>query len=488
MQTRRDRLQAYQYQLRRIMSALLGMEPESPEQPMRRVRTAMFSGVMVGALACGVVALIGWISHSSSRDWEKMELGLVQIKETGAQFIYFNKTLYPVANYTSAQLILGNDTIAQNKKTIPRANTTKAAPGQLVGINNIPPSLPDADSAANSVWNVCNHIETKDGQQRRRVDLYVGQSSPNTQFLDDNTLNVRDTVSGKIYVIYEGKRLLVDSEDTLRVLGLSNSPIVQVLPAWLNAIPEGTPLEPIAVPNAGTPGSPEIAGEQTVIGQVFDAQGEFFIMQRDGLVPISATQSMLLTGIGGARDPNGQQSEALEIRTADTVGKVSKAASPAPKDQPEDAPKPLPLPNSDPMLCLDYSSETPDKPLDVKVGGSLSDDVPRVEPAGGNAGGRLADGIALPGGQFSLMRSVAGSDPNQGNLFILTGDGLKYPVPSKDVLTLLGYANVDIWPVPRGIADMIDTGPALDPKVAKGPALASADAQAQPTESASTGN
>src|SRR5262245_37233930 len=111
MQTRRDRQQAYQYLVKRIRSSLLGAEPESPEQPMRRVQAAMFSGLMVAALACGGVALYGFVTNTPSRDWKKEKVALIQDSETDGHFLYFadgtgEKKLYPVTNYLSARLIL----------------------------------------------------------------------------------------------------------------------------------------------------------------------------------------------------------------------------------------------------------------------------------------------------------------------------------------------------------------------------------------------
>ncbi|GAB3404887.1 type VII secretion protein EccB [Flindersiella endophytica] len=496
MQTRRDRLQAYQYQVKRIMSALLGMEPEAPDQPMRRVRAAMFSGVMVGALACGVVALYGWISHSQTRGWKDQAPALIQIKESGAQFILWpddsvegKRVLYPVTNFTSAQLILGNSTIKDTRRTIPRVNANGVPRGgQVVGINGIPPSLPDKDASANGVWFICNHVETVKGEQKRVVDLFAGQSPIDTQYLGTDTLAVSDTSSGQLYVIYNGKRLPVESEDTLRFLDLKDNPIVKVKPAWLNSIPEGKPLEPLSVPGAGTPASKQIEGNDTVVGEVFEAGDQFFLMQTGGLAKISPTQAKLLISSGTARDPSGSQAAAKEIADASTRGIVLEDVDLSQPDHPQDLPSWAAIPNdsSDPVMCLQYSSESPQDPMQMQIGLSLKD-TPRVNPVGGSLSGPPADTVSLPGGKFMVLRSYA-RDPGKGPLFLLTDDGLKYPVKDPSVLSLLGYDGVKIWPVPRDISDLIATGPALDPAKAKGSALAQGDPNAQPTQSVPAGN
>lgn len=490
MQTRRDRLQAYQYQVKRIMSALLGMEPEAPDQPMRRVRAAMFSGVMVGALACGGVAIYGWISHSQTRGWKDQAPALIQIKETGALFVLQaddkvegKRVLYPVTNFTSAQLILGNDAINQTRRTIPRVNANGVPRGgQVVGINGIPPSLPDKDAVADGTWSICNHLQTENGEQKRVVDLFAGQSPMDSAFLGNDSLAVKDGSTQQLYVIYNGKRLPVKSDDTLRFLGIGNTPTVTVLPAWLNAIPEGKPLEPLSIPGAGDTASEQIAGDSAVVGQVFQAADQFFVMEADGLGKISETQARLLVSSGTARDPSGApQTEPKKIAEASTQGIVLPGESLMEPDHPQDLPhwSDQAGGSENPAMCLLYSSHTPTDPLQVKIGTALND-TPRVNPVGGTLSGPPADTVSLPGGKFMVVQSYA-RDPHKGPLFLLTDDGLKYPVKDTGVLTLLGYGGVKIFPVSREITDLIPTGPALDPVKARGSALAQADPNAQQT-------
>ena len=140
MQTRRDQLQAYRYLLRRVLAAMLGSEPEAIEQPMRRVTTSTFAGIMVGVLACAGVALYGWIADTAASKWKSEANALIVDKQTNAAYLYLPKTalegggqdagqgqapatpppvggsgqvddadmmLVQVLNYTSARLILG---------------------------------------------------------------------------------------------------------------------------------------------------------------------------------------------------------------------------------------------------------------------------------------------------------------------------------------------------------------------------------------------
>ncbi|MGH3659668.1 MAG: type VII secretion protein EccB, partial [Micromonosporaceae bacterium] len=91
MQTRRDQLQAYRYLLRRVLAAMLGSEPEALEQPMRRVSTSTFAGIMVGVLACAGVALYGWLADTSSDKWKNAGDALIVDKDTNSIYLYLPK-------------------------------------------------------------------------------------------------------------------------------------------------------------------------------------------------------------------------------------------------------------------------------------------------------------------------------------------------------------------------------------------------------------
>jgi hypothetical protein len=71
---------------------------------------------------------------------------------------------------------------------------------------------------------------------------------------------------------------------------------------------------------------------------------------------------------------------------------------------------------------------------------------------------------------------VAGVLPGEGQLnavasalSLITDQGVRYPVPSADVLTKLGYDATDIAPVPASIMQSIPQGPTLDPTAAMVP-------------------
>jgi hypothetical protein len=57
-----------------------------------------------------------------------------------------------------------------------------------------------------------------------------------------------------------------------------------------------------------------------------------------------------------------------------------------------------------------------------------------------------------------------------GALSVVSELGTRYPVPSADVLTMLGYGGVTPVRIPSGVVALLPVGPALDPVAARTPA------------------
>ena len=152
MQTRRDQLQAYRYQVRRVLTALLGSDPDSPEQPMRRVTTATLSGVMVAVLALVGAGFYGKVRGGSPSKWQQAGVLIVE-RETGSRYIYTDQQLHPILNYTSARLLLNTATVPTVQ--VARKSLEGAARGATVGIAGAPDSLPDAKHLIAGPWSVC---------------------------------------------------------------------------------------------------------------------------------------------------------------------------------------------------------------------------------------------------------------------------------------------------------------------------------------------
>ena len=141
MQTRRDQLQAYRFQNRRALAALVTGEPNVVEPPMRRLTVVTVSGIMIAILVAVVFALLGMFSPDTGDSWKQAGAIIVE-RETGATYVIpGDGKLHPVINYASAALAVGaNQT--PHVVTVDRADIKNAPRGFAIGIRGLPDSLP----------------------------------------------------------------------------------------------------------------------------------------------------------------------------------------------------------------------------------------------------------------------------------------------------------------------------------------------------------
>lgn len=469
MQTRREQLQAYQFLVRRILAALLGNEPEAPEQPMRRAKVATFSGVMVGALACGAVALVGFLTNSSSQGWQD-NLNKIIVDKTTKQHFYYaerngQKTLFPIANRTSAQLFLGKPEL--ETVDVPSENLDGFPRGQEAGIPDVPGALPTAENITAGPWLVCNHMPN---ENERRVDLFVDRQPPkgSTNLTDDRAVIINDD-GNQLYLVWRDTRFAVDAK-MLNNLSIDPTSSIRVAPAWLNLLPQGEDL--VARPPTGFGNQPgvEIDGKSTLVGQVFytTSSDTYWVMLSDGLVRTTETQARLLLGAGAA-SPDGVQTEA-ETTTLPSANDAEDTSQPAlvPEGQPEALPTAIKPAGPRVPLCLTYDGD-PDAPLTISVNG----DVPRTDSQQATTGqptGLPASGVSVTGGEAAVIATLGG-DGKPSGWAVVADSGLKYPVPSKSVLSSFGYEKAPTMRLPKAFADLVQAGPALDPDSARLAAL-----------------
>ena len=68
------------------------------------------------------------------------------------------------------------------------------------------------------------------------------------------------------------------------------------------------------------------------------------------------------------------------------------------------------------------------------------------------------------------MRCVRAAQPDgsaTGTIYLVTDQGMKFPIADDDALAALGYGGVTPDVLPRTLLDVIPTGPSLDPAAAR---------------------
>lgn len=435
MQTRRDHLQAYQFAMGRLASALVSGDPGRGDSPTKRAAVGTFLGAGIVVLLCAGFGVYGLISPPTSASWRSPGAIVVQ-QQTGSRYLYLGGELRPVLNYASALLILGKSATVQDVSAKSLGNTPYGAP---VGIDGAPDSLPAPTALLSGPWTQCLRAGLPDGEA---VDFAPGGNTAALPAADQVLLSGPD---GKRFLLWRGILYPVPDTAALIALGLDGDQAVPAPQGWLASLPTGVPLAAAPVSGSGGPAG-RVAGRATQVGQLFQTTttgaGRDYVMTSGGVSPVGATEAALLAARPGAAPV--RQVAATDLAAAP----VATAAAPG-GDLPDvlDAPA---LPSGGGAVCLRQQSS----------GSALRSQVV-VEHGAAATGGR---GVLVPptGGvlavdQQQLVQQVA--DPQT---YLITDQGVAYPLGDSQAEATLGLGNAAALPLPPGLLAVLPHGPVLD--------------------------
>jgi len=457
MTTRRDQLHSYQFVLQRVVSALVLQETDPARSPFRRVAGAVFAGLMVALLALGAVGVYGLVVPGGATSWRDGRAVVVE-KESGARYVYHQGRLHPVANFASALLVIGQPgarTVSVSRNSI--AGVPRGVP---LGIVGAPDSLPPRGRLLSGAWTLCSvQVADTTGTARSRSVLHVGGRPPGGH--DAEALLVR--VDGDILLVWRGGRFTVrEPAVTLAALGWASERPLPVAAAFVNALPAGPDLGRIAVPGRGRP-SGKVRDAR--IGQVFVVEtqaGEraYHTALADGLASVTQLQADLLLGDPETAALIGQK-EATRLSQGD-FALAPRVADLVTAGLPPRTPR-LSHPAGDLAVCVASSPAV--SGLRVDVPPPPADDVPRTssEPR------VLADRVVVEPGRGALVAGESAPSAPNPSVAVVTDLGIRYAVPSDQVLAVLGYAGVTPVRLPAGVVALLPAGPALDPVAARYP-------------------
>ncbi|GAA2086255.1 type VII secretion protein EccB [Actinomadura alba] len=452
MQTRKDLLQAHRLMNQRASQALMMGEPDHPEQPLRRLAVATFSGVMVGVLIAAVFGILGILRPGGATGLQKAGMLIVE-KETGARYVWCeNGKLCPVANYVSARLLAGAD--AKSRRTVSRNSLTKFERGPLIGISGAPDTLPDAKRLVKTPWSVCvRTVEMGVSGSTPVVTLVAGRSVGGQPLGDGQGAVVM--ADNQAWLLWQNKRFKVPDYAVASMT--QNKPVVAA--KWLNALPEGPAyaVPPIARRGEAVQGP----NGQARIGQIFTTEnGAAYVLLEDGLARISELQMQLLRA-----DPDTVKAygggNITPIRTDSAKANANPSSrNLASPELPPRAPSIVPYTDTSP-LCAAYEDASGNTGGRLRIGGTLPAPPQSVAPTG-------ADQFVFPPGGAA----VAGLVPSEGkasavSTYFLVAEGRRFAFKSAEEATKLGYAIPgNAANVPAEVLGLIPLGPTLDAQAA----------------------
>ena len=138
--------------LRRLEYAVLGRKMPPRRDPLRAQKLSMLVGCGVGCAILVADAILGSAGHSALPD----DAAVVMSRQSGALFVRVDHRLRPVANLTSARLIIGSPVTPQ---LVDEAALRDTASGPLLGIPGAPSSAGQIVTPHDVRWAVCDDAE-----------------------------------------------------------------------------------------------------------------------------------------------------------------------------------------------------------------------------------------------------------------------------------------------------------------------------------------
>jgi type VII secretion protein EccB len=458
MASRSDQLHSHQFMMQRVVGALAMRDPDPAASPLRRIGGALFASVLVAVLALAAVGVYGVLRPSTSDAWRTGN-ALVIEEETGARFVYRDGVLHPVLNYSSALLVLGATESTRAK--VPRSSLVGIPRGASWGIAGAPDLLPGAADLVTAGWTLCSRVSPSAGAGPESVLLVGAAPSGTAEKLGQRGMIVRDPAGG-LHRLWHNRRYAITGPDlVLAALAWPRQAVGPVATALLNALPAGADLGRLRVERSDK----ESAVTGFRVGQVFVVTNQsggrqFGVALPTGLAEITSLQADLLiadgaNGLGGKPLPMGQAQYAGAPKTASLVP-TGGAAPPAM------APEPATTGSAAP--CATFNDAGGPELGVVSPVPRTSDERRAIRNAADPAA--PADWIAVAAGRGALVEALAGPTSPSGALALVTDLGVRYPVPSREILTMLGYAGVTPRRLPASLVALLPSGQALDPAAA----------------------
>jgi type VII secretion protein EccB len=439
--TMRLQIGAYRFLLRRIECALLGRDIRGVNEPVRAPLQSLLAGSVLAIITLAGCAVLAVVRPQPAADNAPIVMG----KHSGALYVRVGQTLHPVLNLASARLIVRANADPQ---PIPESELGHGNRGALLGIPGAPQFVGAPLAEDELRWTVC---DTGTGASPSTTVVIGRAEGPLSRPLTaEQALLVRPVSGGSTYLLYDGRRAVVNLDEpaVVRALGLEGRVPLAVSTTLLNAVPEAPPITAPRIPNAGGRGPAGLPGFP--VGSVLRlsrANGdEYYVVLGHGIQRIGQVVADLLrfTDSRGTRTAISVAPDI--IRATPTVADLAVENFPARA--------PLPWNAGGTTMCVSWMHAA-SRGVEVSVLAGRLPIPTGVEPvklsqADGN--GPAVDAVYLPTGRSAYVRAtdLSGDNPSAGTRYLITDTGVRFAIHDDDAAHDLGLPDTAIaapWPV-----------------------------------------
>lgn len=503
--TTKSQVQAYQFVLRRMQSALVRRDAVMLNDPMRTHTRATIVGVVLAALGVLIFVIWGLLSPKPSvPDAGNIVIG----EQSGTVYVVAGnpKKLIPTFNLASARLLI----IAQSKqgaqqsgnKTAPAASEVKNPTvvsdeqlkniprGQLMGIPNGPQLMPSDSQRVSSEWGVCDEVMydpsvPKPDLTKTETTVYAGVKQLGNRELGQNEALLAQGANGRTYLVY---RLLANpnlpNANAVKAEIKAESTAVKSalkLPEQARGISQGL-LDAIPeVPELKLP-SPEDKGQDPgfeldglKVGDVFSTEQaggklDFYLIAKQGIQSVSpAVADIVQTG------KNDGSTSVMPV----ALGKIRDVPRVTKRQPgfievdayPQTVPTVLDATQGSKVSCLSWSLTGEGNNRDGHTAVFVDDKLPKGRNADGSAPGVK---IGTPGpvgapinsfymepGFAAVVQSATGRETfDKGPIQLISDRGIRYGVP--DAVTADSIGLNKRVPAPESIIRILPNGASLN--------------------------
>ncbi|WP_431233458.1 type VII secretion protein EccB [Mycolicibacterium psychrotolerans] len=417
--------------MRRLEYAVLARQMPARHDPVRARKLSL----LVGCGVAGVAVVLDTILGSTARDVIPGDATVVMVRQSGALFVRIDDRLRPVANLTSARLILGSPA---TPRLVDDAALGDTAAGPILGIPGAPASLGRVTAPREARWAVCDDA---DGN----TTVTVGDDSVPPDL--DPRAAVVATVAhgdGSAYLLYDGTRAMLDPGDpaTARALRITEAALRRLSSTVLNTIPEVPAISAPRIAGMGQPSGVAGAAVGTVLRVVGTESPEYYVALPGGLQRIGRLAAELIRFSDPAARAEITEVPPELIARSPLVDTLPVGAYP-------DEPPTLVGAGDD--VCATWISGR----SGVAVGPHTGDRPGAVTLAGSDGDGPAVDSVRMaPGASIDVT-----GGPGMGR-YLVTSAGVRFPVDDS-AIAALGLSGAPAA-APWSIVGMLPAGPQLD--------------------------
>ncbi len=453
MATRKDLLKAQSFTSRRMIASFINRDPDDPTPPLRRVGMATFVSVLLGIVLVAGYTLLGLIKPGSNPNWKSTGV-VISDTQSGALFIYDEggDMLIPMADVASARLKAASEEGGGMPNT---ANVkTEALSGleqaPMEGIPGAPRQLPDPKNMTAHPLKMCSTAPNLGGERFVTLDF----DAPNPA--SSSFAFVAQHSDHSEYLIFGGKKHRLWTDPTNSGLAMvTDLPRIPVGNAWIAAMPEGLPIQPLEIQGLGDDNGRWISGmARGDIGRApspnNENQDQYFVQTAEGIVRISYLDADALIqkyhqGNAGAV----RTLSSRDFKSIDRFNLPDRRSADVPWDRPVGPPQDASVESK--SVCATWTAKSPDTPTI-----SYGDGTPKLPSTFRVAVGNAFDYLEMPTLTGALLRNASSKEDDTAT-FLVT-DRKKYAIPTTEARAALGYKGVTPVPVPGGLLSQIPDG------------------------------